>query len=155
MEEIFEEYVTFHVTASDGSDVEMAVVDEFDFEDKHYVVGAVVTDDTIDDEGRYIYESIMDGDDFTVKKIAKDFGIEESKGEIDYTKKRPLGYEPDANEMEYVTNDVLIVCKALRQQFEQDLTKMTISSDGLNFAKGQIGKKRWQALFPGAGCIDR
>ena len=28
MEEIFEEYVTFHVTASDGSDVEMAVVDE-------------------------------------------------------------------------------------------------------------------------------
>ena len=73
MEEIFEEYVTFHVTASDGSDVEMAVVDEFDFEDKHYVVGAVVTDDTIDDEGRYIYESIMDGDDFTVKKIAKEF----------------------------------------------------------------------------------
>ena len=91
----------------------------------------------------------------TIKMIAKDFGIEESKGEIDYTKKRPLGYEPDANEMEYVTNDVLIVCKALRQQFEQDLTKMTISSDGLNFAKGQIGKKRWQALFPGAGCIDR
>ena len=42
MEEIFEEYVTFHVTASDGSDVEMAVVDEFDFEDKHYVVGAVL-----------------------------------------------------------------------------------------------------------------
>ena len=73
MEEIFEEYVTFHVTASDGSDVEMAVVDEFDFEDKHYVVGAVVTDDTIDDEGRYIYESIMDGDDLKVKKIAKEF----------------------------------------------------------------------------------
>ena len=69
MEEIFEEYVTFHVTASDGSDVEMAVIDEFDFEDKHYVVGAVVTDD----EGRYIYESIIDGDDFTVKKIAKEF----------------------------------------------------------------------------------
>ena len=30
MEEIFEEYVTFHVTASDGSDVEMAVVDGAD-----------------------------------------------------------------------------------------------------------------------------
>ena len=37
------------------------------------MVGAVVTDDTIDDEGRYIYESIIDGDDFTVKKIAKEF----------------------------------------------------------------------------------
>ena len=35
MEEIFEEYVTFHETASDGSDVEMALVDEFDFEDKN------------------------------------------------------------------------------------------------------------------------
>ena len=73
MEEMMEEYVTFHVTAKDGSDVEMAVVDEFDYEEKHYVVGAVVTDDTIDDEGRYIYESIIDGDDFTVKKIAKEF----------------------------------------------------------------------------------
>ena len=73
MEEMMEEYVTFHVTAKDGSDVEMAVVDEFDFEDKHYVVGAVVTDDIIDDEGRYIYECIMDGDDFTVQQIKKEF----------------------------------------------------------------------------------
>ena len=74
MEEMMEEYVTFHVTAKDGSDVEMAVVDEFDFEEKHYVVGAVVKDDTIDDEGRYIYECIMDGDDFTVQQIKKEFG---------------------------------------------------------------------------------
>lgn len=73
MENEFEEYVTFHVTASDGSDVEMAVVDEFDFEKKHYVVGAVVRDDVIDDEGRYIYESVPDGDDFTVQKIRKEF----------------------------------------------------------------------------------
>ena len=73
MEEIFEEYVTFHVTASDGSDVEMAVVDEFDFEHKHYEVGPHLNCLSIDDEGRYIYESIMDGDDFSVKKIAKEF----------------------------------------------------------------------------------
>lgn len=73
MEEIFEEYVTFHVTASDGSDVEMAVIDEFDFVDKHYGGRCSCHSDTIDDEGRYIYESIIDGDDFTVKKIAKEF----------------------------------------------------------------------------------
>lgn len=73
MEQEYQEYVTFHITAKDGSDVEMAVVDEFDFEKKHYVVGAVVKDDVIDDEGRYIYESIIDGDDFTVEKIKKDF----------------------------------------------------------------------------------
>ena len=73
MENNFEEYVTFHVTASDGSDVEMAVVDEFDFEDDHYVVGAVIKDDTIDDEGRYIYKSIIKGDTFTVEKIKREF----------------------------------------------------------------------------------
>ena len=67
------EYVTFHVTAKDGSDVEMAVVDEFDFENKHYVVGAVVKDDEIDDSGRYIYRAVMDGDDFTVQKITREF----------------------------------------------------------------------------------
>ena len=42
MEQEYQEYVTFHITARDGSDVEMAVVDEFDFENQHYVVGAVV-----------------------------------------------------------------------------------------------------------------
>ena len=67
------EYVTFHVTAKDGSDVEMAVVDEFDFENKHYVVGAVVKDDEIDDSGRYIYRAVMDGDEFTVQKITREF----------------------------------------------------------------------------------
>ncbi|MBO5158017.1 MAG: DUF1292 domain-containing protein [Lachnospiraceae bacterium] len=73
MENEFQEYVTFHVTARDGSDVEMAVVDEFDFEDQHYVVGAVVEDDTINDDARYIYLSVIEGDDFTVQKIEKEF----------------------------------------------------------------------------------
>lgn len=73
MENEFQEYVTFFITAKDGSEVELAVVDEFDFEDKHYVVGAVVEDDTINDEARYIYLSEIHGDDFTVKKIEKEF----------------------------------------------------------------------------------
>ena len=73
MEQEYKEYVTFFVKARDGSDVEMAVMDEFEFEDKHYVVGAVVKDDTIQDEGRYIYRSSIDGDDFTVEKISREF----------------------------------------------------------------------------------
>lgn len=73
MENEYSEYATFHVTAKDGSDVEMAVVDEFDFEDKHYVVGAIVKDDTIIDDGRYIYQSIINGDEFTVEKIRREF----------------------------------------------------------------------------------
>lgn len=73
MEKEFNEYVTFYVTAKDGSDVEMAVVDEFDFEDKHYVVGAVIKDDTISEEGQYIYQCIIEGDDFKVEQIKKEF----------------------------------------------------------------------------------
>ena len=73
MEKEFNEYVTFNVTAKDGATVEMAVVDEFDFEDKHYVVGAVIKDDTILEDGQYIYECIIEGDDFKVEQIKKEF----------------------------------------------------------------------------------
>jgi hypothetical protein len=73
MEKDFNEYITFHVTNKDGADVEMAVVDEFDFENKHYVVGALVEDDTINEDGLYIYRSVIEGDDFKVEKIAREF----------------------------------------------------------------------------------
>jgi len=67
------EYVTFHITAKDGSDVEMAVVDEFDFENKHYVAAAVVKDDVILEDGIYLYKCVMQGDDFKVEKITREF----------------------------------------------------------------------------------
>lgn len=73
MENEFQEYVTFHVTTKDGTEVEMAVMDEFDFENHHYVVGALIQDDTITEDGRYIYEAVINDDDFTVKKIEKAF----------------------------------------------------------------------------------
>ena len=73
MENEYNEYATFHITAKDGSDVEMAVVDEFDFENKHYVVGAVIEDETIREDGLYIYRSVIEGDDFKVEKITREF----------------------------------------------------------------------------------
>ncbi len=73
MENGYNEYATFTVTTKDGTEVEMAVVDEFDFEDGHYVVGALIEGDTISDEGRYIYRSVINGEDFTVEKIKKEF----------------------------------------------------------------------------------
>ena len=71
----YNEYVTFTVTTKAGDTVEMAVVDEFDFENKHYVVGSLIRDDEIIDEGRYIYKLVMkDGDEeFKVEKIAREF----------------------------------------------------------------------------------
>jgi len=73
MEKEFDEYITFITTTKGGSEVEMAVMDEFDFEGKHYVVGAVIKDDTIQDDGRYIYESVVKGDEFAVEKIKREF----------------------------------------------------------------------------------
>lgn len=63
------EYATFTVTSRDGNEVEMAVVDEFEFEHKNYVVGAVIKDDVIDEEGLYIYKVKLTEDDFVVEKI--------------------------------------------------------------------------------------
>lgn len=73
MEKEYDEYITFTTTTKDGSEVEMAVMDEFDFERKHYVVGAVIKDDTIVDDGRYIYQSVMNGEEFGVEKIKREF----------------------------------------------------------------------------------
>lgn len=69
MSEEMNEYVTFTITASDGTEVEMAVVDEFAFEKRNYVAAAKVVGDTIDDEGVFIYRVKETEDDFTVDKI--------------------------------------------------------------------------------------
>lgn len=63
------EYVVFSVTASDGREVLMAIVDEFDFENKHYIVSERVEGDTLCDDGQYIYRARMTDDDFTAEKI--------------------------------------------------------------------------------------
>ena len=63
-------YVTFTVTTSEGVEVEMAVVDEFTFENKNYVAAARVVDDTIDEEGLYLYKVKLGDEDFSVEKIS-------------------------------------------------------------------------------------
>ena len=69
MEQEFQEYATFTVTTKDGTEVEMAVVDEFEFEHKHYIVGAVIKDDEIMDDGRYIYRCTMKDGEIQAEKI--------------------------------------------------------------------------------------
>ena len=64
-----EEYVVFTVTAQDGSEVEMAVVDEFDFDGKHYLAASRVVGDEISEDGVFLYRAKISGDDFTAEKI--------------------------------------------------------------------------------------
>lgn len=70
MQDEIKEYVTFTTTNKDGETVEMAVVDEFEFEHKSYVVGALIVDDVIHEEGLYIYRVKTTADDFVVEKIS-------------------------------------------------------------------------------------
>lgn len=69
MAEEFEEYIIFTVTDSEGKEVEMAVVDEFDYNHRHYVAAALVEGDSISEDGMYIYRVKETEDDFTVEKI--------------------------------------------------------------------------------------
>ena len=82
---------------------------------------------------------------FPERDISEAFNIAEIKGNIDYHKERPIGYEPDDNEINYVMNDTIIVSKALNKQFKQGLDKMTIGSDALTSFKAMCD---FEKLFP-------
>ena len=84
-----------------------------------------------------------------VSQIAKAFKLEETKGTIDYDLYRPVGYQPNENELDYIKNDCIIVAKALYEQLYKGLDKMTIGSDALNNFKTEIGgKKAFKYLYP-------
>lgn len=70
------EYVTFTVTSAAGEEVELAVVDEFEFEHKTYVAAARIIDDAIAEEGIYIYKVKLSEDDFAVEKITNKIDYE-------------------------------------------------------------------------------
>ena len=66
-----------------------------------------------------------------VREIPKAFGFEheDAKGKIDYDAYRPIGYKPNADELFYLREDVVIVARALKKLEEQGFTKMTNSGD--------------------------
>lgn len=82
---------------------------------------------------------------FSVAEISKAFGLETVKGEIDYDKPRPVGYEPDDEELDYVFRDVTIVAEALDILHKQGQVKMTTGSNALYDYKQIVGDNfnRW------------
>lgn len=71
----------------------------------------------------------------SVQDTAMAFGMDIAKGTIDYTKRRPVGYEPTQDELSYLRTDCTIVAKALLVQFSRGLKKLTIGSDALTHYK--------------------
>lgn len=67
MEEM-NEYETFTVELN-GTDREWAIIDEFDFEDKHYLICGEVKGDEITEDGLYLFEGKSEGEELEVKNI--------------------------------------------------------------------------------------
>lgn len=84
---------------------------------------------------------------FSVKVIAKSFGLSIQKGEIDYSYPRPVGWEITPEEYSYIKNDCEIVGQALQQLFDQNLTKMTQGSNALADFKASLPRK-FERIFP-------
>lgn len=84
----------------------------------------------------------------SVSAIAKTYGFAEQKGEIDYHAHRPVGHELTQGERGYIANDVLIVAKAIKQQFSEGMTKLTVGADALHEFKSITGPKIFERMFP-------
>ena len=67
-EEELVEYETFTYDLN-GKVMEWAIVEEFPFEDKTYIICQEVLGDTLSDEGLYLFEGISEGEEITVKNI--------------------------------------------------------------------------------------
>lgn len=83
-----------------------------------------------------------------VAKVAKAFGLEESKLSIDYDLDRPIGHKLTDIEVKYLCADVTIMAKALKTLFDQGMTQMTQGSNALQDYKKIVGKKEFKRWFP-------
>ena len=62
--EEYMEFDTFMITMSDGKEQECAIVDEFDFEGKHYILAAEIHDDQVTQQHQDLHRP-----GFVVKEI--------------------------------------------------------------------------------------
>lgn len=85
---------------------------------------------------------------YSVAVVAKAFNQPEQKGELDYHAYRAPGHIPTAAERGYIAADVLIVARALKTQFDQGMTKLTVGSDSLAEFKKLTGTRLYDKLFP-------
>lgn len=85
---------------------------------------------------------------FSVKEIAKNYEMEISKLEIDKMAPREKGHKLTIDEIKYIKNDVEIVARALKHNFDNDLRKFTLSSNALNEFINSIGRDLYENIFP-------
>ena len=85
---------------------------------------------------------------FTVKRIAKAWGLEESKGEIDYTLHNGPIVPITPEEEDYLRKDVCIVGQALKILYDENHKRLTTGSDALAEYKNVVGADTFKRWFP-------
>ena len=85
---------------------------------------------------------------FKVSEIAKAFGLQEQKLEIDYNTERGKNHLLTPEEKDYIKNDVVIVAKALNVLFGEGLEKMTQGSNALHDFQKLLTKRTYKHYFP-------
>lgn len=109
---------------------------------QYYMVRIWVDDVTVTIYDSYKIVSL------SVHDIAGAYGLETSKGEIDYSLPRPPGYQPTDIEWDYLHRDCLIVHRALSIVFAAGLDRMTQSANAYAQYVEMTGKKNFLKLFP-------
>jgi hypothetical protein len=84
---------------------------------------------------------------FKLSIVAGAYGLEVTKGEIDYDLPRPLGYRMTDLELDYLRRDVFILAQAMSHRLEMG-AKLTTGADCLANFKDLIGERKFNTLFP-------
>ena len=82
------------------------------------------------------------------RDVANAFGLEVSKGDIDYHEYRPVGHVLTEEERDYLARDVLIIAQAIKVQLDEGMTKLTVGADSLSEFKEIMGVRKFNKVFP-------
>ncbi len=85
---------------------------------------------------------------FTVEEIPKYFGLKIKKLDLDYNKIRDKDYQLTIDDKDYISNDVLIVAKALKIVFSNGKIRMTQSSMAIADYQDMISWQTFNHFFP-------
>lgn len=85
----------------------------------------------------------------SIAQMARAFGLEEGKGELDYEAYREVGHVLTDEEKDYIRRDVQIAAHAMDVFLRQGLTKMTAGSNALYDYKKMLGGNRhFRRIYP-------
>lgn len=87
----------------------------------------------------------------SVRRVAKSFGLEMSKGELDYELDRPIGWEITPEEEDYLRRDVSIIAQAMKEVHDAGMKRLTVASDSMAEYKDIEGSRRFNRFFPVLG----